>query len=240
MQFLDLTLDSPAENIALDEALLEEAEQCNHSREVFRIWESPQWMVVIGRSSRVASEIDLDSCRRDDVPVLRRGSGGTAIVAGPGCLMYALILSYELRPQLRSIDTAHQFVLNPLAANLAELLPGIHREGLSDLVTGDKLKFSGNSMRCRRKYLLYHGTILCDFPLRRISRYLATPPRQPEYRKGRDHESFVTNLNIPRDEVRAALLRTWKTSGDLKYWPRESTDKLVAEKYSQDSWNRRI
>ncbi len=34
------------------------------------------------------------------IPVLRRASGGAAIVIGPGCLMYALVLSYELRPSL--------------------------------------------------------------------------------------------------------------------------------------------
>ena len=47
-------------------------------------------MVVVGRSSRLDEEVHLDACRAAGVPVLRRPSGGAAIVSGPGCLMYAL------------------------------------------------------------------------------------------------------------------------------------------------------
>ena len=63
MQFLDVVLPSAAENIALDEALLEESEMADSPREVFRLWESPQQAVVVGRSSRVETEVDLEACR---------------------------------------------------------------------------------------------------------------------------------------------------------------------------------
>ena len=42
MKLLDLTLETPAENLALDEALLEEAEQSTKPTEVLRLWESPR------------------------------------------------------------------------------------------------------------------------------------------------------------------------------------------------------
>ena len=78
-------------------------------------------MVVVGRSSRVAAEVRLDACRELGIPVLRRPSGGAAVVAGPGCLMYALVLSYRLRPELRVVAAAHRWVLGTLAAALAAL-----------------------------------------------------------------------------------------------------------------------
>ena len=97
MNFLHLTLPTAAE-ICAHEALLEEAELAGQPLERLRLWESPQAMVVVGRSSRVGDEVRVDVCRAQ-VPVLRRVSGGATIVAGPGCLMYAVVLSYQLRPQ---------------------------------------------------------------------------------------------------------------------------------------------
>jgi len=52
MKLLDLTLPSPAENLALDEALLDAAEAGEMADEVLRFWESPQPLVVVGRSSQ--------------------------------------------------------------------------------------------------------------------------------------------------------------------------------------------
>ena len=62
MQLLDLTYPTPAENLACDEALLDEAEAGERADEVLRLWESPQPMVVVGRSSHVAAEVRRDEC----------------------------------------------------------------------------------------------------------------------------------------------------------------------------------
>jgi len=235
--WLDLTLDSPAANLALDEALLEEIQRQDIPQEVLRVWEPRDTMVVVGRSSQVATEVRLDECARRGIPIFRRSSGGAAIVTGPGCLMYSVVLSYELRPELRSLEWAHQFVLETLADALAQLVPGVQRAGTSDLATCDLKKFSGNSMRCRRTHLLYHGTILYQFPLNRIGSCLGTPPRQPEYRQGRDHAGFVTNLPVGVDPLRETIRQAWGPSRVLDDWPRAATQRLVAEKYSQNTWN---
>ena len=169
MRYLDLTLPTAAENLALDEALLEEAESAAAPTETLRLWESPQPLVVVGRSSRIDAEVRVDACRASGIPILRRASGGAAVVAGPGCLMYALVLSYRLQPRLRVLSQAHHYVLDTLAAALEPLAPGVQCRGTSDLALGTR-KFSGNSARCRRDHLLYHGTLLYDFPLELIDR----------------------------------------------------------------------
>src|SRR5258705_11573433 len=103
MQPFDHRLPTPAENLAFDEALLEWAEQGSSDGEFLRLWESTQPMVVVGRSSRVAKEVNEQYCGQEGIPILRRFSGGAAIVTGPGCLMYALVLSYAVRPELKDI-----------------------------------------------------------------------------------------------------------------------------------------
>lgn len=275
MQYLDLTLSTAAENLALDEALLEEAELAATPEETLRIWESPQPMVVVGRSSRVAAEVQVDACKALGIPILRRISGGAAVVAGPGCLMYSLILSYQHRPALRMLSEAHREILNTTAAALSAIVPGVRCHGTSDLTIGGSnadcstaqtdnplqmdrtcaadardrdslhiptghapiLKFSGNSVRCRRGHLLYHGTLLYDFPLALISQCLTMPPRTPDYRAGRDHQSFVVNLPASAEAIRAALRAAWKADRPRSDWPRSETERLVRERYARRDWN---
>ena len=236
MQRLMLTLDTPAANIALDEALLDLAEATGPSAEYLRVWESPRPIVVVGRSSRVHQEVDEAACRERSIPVLRRSSGGAAVVAGPGCLMYAVVISYAGRPQLRDVSLAHAFVLDGIIHGLREWLPAVEREGTSDLTIGGR-KFSGNSLRAKRSHFLYHGTLLYDFDLPLIATCLRTAPRQPAYRRSRSHEDFVANLQLAKQEVEDALRTAWPTSGELGDWPRERVANLVEERYGLEAWN---
>jgi lipoate-protein ligase A len=239
MRYLDLTLASLAENLALDEALLEEAEAAAAPLETLRTWESPALGVVLGRSSRVDVEVRGEACREAGVDVLRRISGGAAVVVGPGCLMYSLALSLRLRPQLRAIDAAHAHVLGTIATALRPTVCEIAMRGTCDLAVGEK-KVSGNSVRCRRNHLLYHGTLLYDFPLEQIGRFLATPPRQPEYRHARPHDEFVMNLPLDAAALRNALRSAWKADEPCEVWPQVEMARLVAEKYSRREWNEQL
>ena len=81
MRYLDLTLPGAAENLALDETLLQQAEAAGCPTETLRLWEAARPMVVLGRSSKIEAEVHLDACRELDVPVLRRTSGGAAVLA---------------------------------------------------------------------------------------------------------------------------------------------------------------
>ncbi|MBX3425828.1 MAG: lipoate--protein ligase family protein [Pirellulales bacterium] len=240
MRHLPLTLDSPAANLALDDALQDEVEAGLQGEGVLRVWESPRPVVVLGRSSRVDQEVRIDACRRDEIPVLRRTSGGAAIVAGPGCLMYAVVLEASAAPGLPAIDVAHKLVLERIAAALAPQVPAIRRSGTSDLAiaAGDAtpVKVSGNSLRVRRQSVLYHGTLLYDFDVACMGRWLAEPPRQPEYRNRRSHDQFVTNLPLSRAELVETLATAWGAVEPLPDWPRERTAAIVAERYARPDW----
>jgi lipoate-protein ligase A len=241
MYQLPLTLETPAENLALDEALLEAAAAGELAGDVLRIWESLDYFVVLGRSSAVA-EVRPDACAADGVRMLRRPSGGATVVAGPGCLMYAVVLDLEPRPELRNVDLAHRVVLERIAEALAPLAPGIALQGTSDLTLAaaspgePSRKFSGNSLRVKRNALLYHGTILYNFPLQRLGRWLDRPARRPEYRGERDHETFVTNFPADRHALTESLLAAWNAREPLVEWPRQRTQELAVGRYASLDW----
>jgi lipoate-protein ligase A len=183
----------------------------------------------------VEEEVRRDECERRGIPILRRTSGGAAVVAGPGCLMYAVVLSYDLRPHLRMIDQAHQFVMSRLVSAFRPLAPQIEFRGTCDLALHGR-KISGNSMRARKTHLLYHGTVLYDFDLDLLEACLKTPPRQPDYRQGRSHREFVTNLPAPVEELRELIVLAWEANEVVDSWPEEATRRLARERYAREEW----
>ncbi len=254
MQFLDATLPTLEENLALDEALLEAAENGRGMGAVLRVWEWSVPAVVVGRASRVAEEVRLDCCRRRNVPVMRRCSGGAAVVIGPGCWMYTLVL--PLSADLpRQPDRMHAAVLDPIAAALAAHVPGVVRAGISDLARDPTFaentataapgreqardfaprKFSGNSLRCRRDWILYHGTVLYDFDIALVGELLAMPPRRPDYRGERDHAAFLCNLPLDR-AIRRALQSAWNAWEPLRRPPLAELQ-AVLPRYRDPAWH---
>lgn len=237
MRSLDLTLPALVENLALDEALLLAAES-GAGGEVLRLWEWPAPAVVLGAACKLAEDVDEEACRSDGVPVLRRSSGGGTVLLGRGCLLYSLVLAFDRDPALREIPTSYVYILDRVLGALGGLLPDMRFAGTSDLAAGGR-KFSGNAQQRKRTHLLHHGTLLYDFDLAAVGRYLRMPERRPEYRADRDHLAFLTNLPATRDELAARLRRAWGAGGEPAELPEDAVRQLIEEKYGKAEWIRR-
>lgn len=194
MQFLDQTLPTVAANLAFDEALLIEADAGRGSA-LLRLWDPPEFAVVMGASRRLVDEIFLEACASGNVAVLRRSSGGGTVLLGPGVLCVTVILPEDAAPGLSRVDLAHSYVLERIAAALRSTAPAVQVEllGRGDLVSGGR-KFGGSAQHRLQNWFMVHCSILSDFPIERISRCLKMPSRQPDYRAGRSHENFLANL----------------------------------------------
>ncbi len=237
MRFLDLTLPEAADNLALDEALLREAE-AGRGGEALRLWEWPRPAVVLGSGGILAADVDEDACRADGVPLLRRASGGGTVLLGAGCLCYSLVLAYERAPALGEVRFSYGYILDRVREALRGVLPGAGREGTSDLAAEGR-KFSGNAQQRKRHHLLHHGTLLYHFDLGCVGRYLRLPERQPDYRGRRTHDEFLGNLPATADDLRRRLRAAWEATEEMTSWPRDEVARLVAEKYAREEWIRR-
>jgi lipoate-protein ligase A len=238
MRFLDLTLPSPEENLACDEALLELCEAANDGG-VLRVYESAIPCVVVGYGNSLAAEVNLASCAAAGVSVLRRISGGGTVVLGPGCLAYAVVAPIAARPEFANVTATNRFFMEKLRGALTSLgLSGVEVHGHTDLALRGR-KFSGNAQRRRRNMLLFHGTLLLEFDLTTVSRLLPMPSQQPEYRKGRSHADFLANADVPASRVKEVLRRVWN-AGEAWSEPLSGTvARLVAERYGRSEWHAR-
>jgi len=197
---------TPEENLALDEELLGAVED-DAGAETLRFWESDTWFVAVGKSQRIDQVVLSEA----DVPVLRRGSGGGAVLIGPGCLNFALALSLRRRPELRDVRRSFAIILGSIAEGLR--IEGMAIRGTSDLAIGDR-KVSGNAQRRTRNALLHHGTLLYDFCAERVARVLKEPERQPDYRAGRTHAEFLGTIPLSAADLKLRI-------GAAVTWPYE-------------------
>ncbi len=238
MECLDLTLPTPEENLAADEALWEAVEA--GGAEVLRFWESSTPFVVLGYANRAEREVDLAACRARRVPVLRRCTGGGTVLQGPGCLNYTLALRIEERGPTAGIPGTNLWVLNRHAAALGALLnQPVRRRGETDLAIGER-KFSGNAQRRGRRALLFHGTVLLDLDLALVAAVLPAPSRAPDYRGGRAHADFLMNLHLPATAVKEALRRAWQAIQPAVAPSPARLAELVASRYGRPEWTFRF
>lgn len=235
MKNIDWTAKTPAENLAFDEALLNYCE--NHdSLEVLRFWEPKDYFVVLGYSNKILKEVRSDYCETNNIPVLRRASGGGTILQGPGCLNYTLVLRIDSDDAFKSITKTNQTIMQKQRNALMPLIPeGLSVRGDTDLTCG-MLKFSGNAQRRKKNCLLFHGTFLLNFDIDMIKQTLQLPERQPEYRNQRTHEAFLMNLMTDAKSVRQSLIKEWQAEQTLEIDLSRETDELIKVQYGNPDW----
>ena len=238
MRTLDLTLPTPEENLACDEALLRLAER-GGSGEVLRFWEPRRHFIVLGISNSHRTETRFRNAQARRVPILRRVSGGGTVLQGPGCLNFALVLRIQKPGPLEKISSTNRFILERHRQALGTLLRRpVEIRGCTDLTLGN-LKFSGNSQRRSRDWLLFHGTFLLQLDLDLMEGLLEFPSRPPAYRIGRRHSRFLTNLPLSSKQLKQALREVWDAQETAAApAPQEITD-LLESRYSQPGWNLR-
>ncbi|HUI10383.1 MAG TPA: lipoate--protein ligase family protein [Bacteroidota bacterium] len=233
--FVDHTPDSPAGELALDEALLDLLEQ-EPGEGFLRFWEPGAPCVILGRTNDAAREVHIDRCGALGIPILRRASGGGTVVQGPGCLNFSLVLNMSADPRLASPANTTAFVLGR-HVTLIGALSGqeVSVMGSSDLAIGGK-KFSGNAQRRRLRAILFHGSFLLDFDIALVEELLPMPSREPDYRKGRSHAEFLMNLRFPAGALKDALRTSWGADRVAPRLPLREAGRLAAEKYSSPVW----
>jgi lipoate-protein ligase A len=197
VRLLTTSPETVDENLALDESLLGEGE------ESLRFRECRQPVVVLGPGGRPVEEVHEEICRKDGIAILRRATGGSAVVLGPGCLNYSLIFSLDTRPAWCDVRRSICEILKPMAAAL-----GTQVSSPADLIWDDR-KVSGNAQHRIAKSLLHHGTLLYGFDASLATRHLAEPRRQPGYRRGRSRADFLGNLPYAGAEIRQPIASVW-------------------------------
>ena len=242
MRVVDHSFANPADNLAYDELLLDDAES-GRGAATLRIWESPRPFIVLGVSQVLREHVNVAACIEGGVSILRRSSAGGCVMQGPGSINFALVLSHERFPEIGTIRGSYCFILGRLMAALRERGINASHKGTSDLAVSGK-KISGNAQRRRKRFILHHGTLLYDMDPELMEHYLIEPDDRPQYRGQRTHRGFVKCLPLTSNEIRDTFLRAFAAPGTQPDTPTKTelsaVKALAKERFETQDWiNRR-
>jgi lipoate-protein ligase A len=181
--------DRSFSHYAYDDDLIEATRRDGQTR--VRVYRLTGTVVVLGSGSRPESELNLEACRADHVPILRRRGGGCAVVIDPGNVLVSVVATgLPFGHHRGHFDALSAWLIDGLARIG---IRGVNQAGICDLASGDR-KVGGACLHRCRDLLYYSASLLIIPDMDRVARYLQHPPREPDYRGGRLHALFMGSL----------------------------------------------
>jgi lipoate-protein ligase A len=237
MLCLNLESANPFFNLAIEELLLK------NRKEEYLILGINYSSVIIGKHQSAHREINTKFVIENDIPVIRRISGGGAVFHDKGNLNYTFIQQSESGKQ---VDFRRY--TRPVIEFLSSLGVEAKFECKNDLKV-DGLKISGNAEHVHRNRVLHHGTLLFSTSLDMMRNALQKETSCYTSRAVESNPSSVMNLNenlnIFRDiyEFRSCMMSFFMNSLPdmvpyiLTQTETEEAESLAEDKYMTWEWN---
>lgn len=157
----------------------------------FLLWIPDKPYIVLGASNKADDSVIESHVLRDNITVLKRRTGGQTVILTPNNLIISATITDEaiMKPK----DVFHKFNHHIIAAIEKDHFEKFRTRGISDIALGEK-KIVGSSMYRGKNMLFYHAVLNFNEDPATFQKYLKHPKKEPDYRKGRPHDEFVTSL----------------------------------------------
>lgn len=237
IRIVETGFNPAAQNMAIDEALIESVGEVP----ILRIYGWRPAAVSIGYFQSMNEEVDFTKCREIGVDIVRRLTGGGAVLHE-----YELTYSFISRRYPQNIVESYKWICDAIVISIKRLGFDASFVPLNDIVIAGK-KVSGNAQTRRKGVLLQHGTILLGVDVNKMFSVLKVPSEKLRDKIIKDVKERVTSLaGTTYDNMATSL----KTSFAAKFEAKLIDDTLSTEeishamwlaerKYSSNEWNLR-
>ncbi len=237
MYLIKNTVVNPYFNLAAEEYFLEQPE-----KEVLILWQNER-AIVVGRNQNTMAEVNSAYVREQDIPVIRRLSGGGAVFHDRGNINYTII-----QKENGSFFSDYKFFTEPICAFLKTLGIDAQLSGRNDLLIDGK-KFCGNAQARRNGKIMHHGCILFSANVKELAACLNPSPLKMESKGVKSIRSHVTNISehlkspMTVEDFFHKLFQYFReNTSDIEeaYLTEEeyrAIDKLAEQKYASWDWN---
>ncbi|HGM3269363.1 TPA: biotin/lipoate A/B protein ligase family protein, partial [Clostridioides difficile] len=176
---------NPYFNLALEEYLFLNDK---YNDDIIIIWRNEE-SIFIGKNQNPYQEVHHDVIEKGEIPILRRISGGGTVYHDLGNINMSFI---QKDRQLHEIDfLEHTKFMQKMLLTLGL---GVSITERKDLFLNGK-KISGSAQSIKRKNSLYHGTLLYDSDLNKLTKYLNSD-KSTESNATKSVSSKVTNIKF--------------------------------------------
>jgi lipoate-protein ligase A len=238
----------PAMHLALDEVLATEVGDGLRTP-TLRIWEWDESAVVIGSFQSVKNEVDPEGAKRYGYQVVRRISGGGAMMMERGSVVtYSLYVPSEL-VQGMSFADSYAFLDEWAIVALRSLGIDASYQPLND-ITSPSGKIGGAAQkRLGNGGVLHHVTMSYDMDGRIMTEVLRIGREKISDKGIASAAKRVDPLRAQTGLTRAEIIERMKatftelygaTAGDLTDEEYKAAEQLVREKFATDAWLNRV
>lgn len=147
--------------------------------------------VVMGAAGKSEREVFAETLRARGIPLYKRKGGGGTVLLGPETIIITIHAYATHQFQNLAYFSAVNQALITVFRQWADLDYG--ERGISDITVGPR-KILGSSIYRRKHLLLYQASLLHHLNIDLVEQTLRHPPKEPDYRAGRDHRAFMTSL----------------------------------------------
>jgi len=155
------------------------------------VWQPDRIYVILGQRDNINDSIETESVFAENAIVMQRPSGGHSVVLTPRTLVVSMISHTHELTQIKTFF--HDCNMKIISAFGEQAVQGLSIQGISDIVLNQR-KIVGSSMYRGKDFLFFHAVINLSEKPDFISKFLKHPKTEPEYRKNRKHEDFITSL----------------------------------------------
>lgn len=177
--------------IEISEYNLPDIELLNEESNKFLLWIPDRTYIILGASNKAHIAVEESLALKDNITVMKRRTGGQTVMLTPNNLIISAVITDEsvMKPK----DVFNNFNDIIISAIEKDHNEKFSTRGISDIALGDK-KIMGSSMYRGKEKLFYHAVLNYNEPPSTFQKYLKHPSIEPDYRKGRMHDEFVTTL----------------------------------------------
>jgi lipoate-protein ligase A len=230
-------------NLALEHAILHQHSQTEFSCTI-RFWRTPR-AVVLGRSQDIDQEINIPYCKRNEIVIARRISGGGTVYTDQGNLNISIFIKRKnFNQKVFNYQSITETFSNILIKALSSQYPIESFEILnSSSVVFQNKKISGSAGYIHKEWILHHLTLLYAANLKDMNASLRAG--KSDYLSDRPSK-FHPTTNLPflsldqfKSEFIAVLTRKFAidfVSNSLTERERSLAQLLHDRMYSQESW----
>ena len=236
-------------NMAIDEAIARLRSK-DRTVDTLRFYRWKPSAVSVGYFQNTAEEVDLDECRRLNVDVVRRMTGGGAVYHDyNGEVTYSIIIKEGSLEVPRDILKSYKRICRGIVLGLRYLGVEAEFKPINDVQVGAK-KISGNAQTRRWGTVLQHGTVLVDTDIKTMFKVLKVGKEKISDKLIKAVEERVTTINkvlgrkVGFTEVSEALEKGFEKALNIRLYEGELTEEekvlsqeLYEKKYTKGEWN---
>jgi len=158
------------------------------------LWRPDGKYITLGYFQVPEQELDLDYCRENDMPVVRRIGGGGIGVLNPMVPAYTIITSEDSDVIPKKIEKSYEVICNGIVLALKELGITAEFSPINDVLINGK-KFSGSSQFRVDGMVVQHGFITLWLDIPEMVRVLKIVPEKFMDKGVSKLEERVTYIN---------------------------------------------